>query len=1104
MKKAIILFLGLFCFISVKSQQVKYYINSQVGQPWGSSSNINCMNTAFGVGIWQQSYFEVVNVNALFQPSVCFIYMDGSDNNANAFNNFIAANGAALQNWVFNGGRLYMNAAPNQGGNINLGFGGMALNYSFGPYSSSGNAAVGMSGLPPFNGPFLPAGTSYSGNYLGQGIITGGLTVPVLTSTAGNILVERYYGLGHMFVGCETTTNWHFPQPNGPNFRSNILSNLGNCCAMPNVSVSAVLSSTAICAGENVTITPSGGAGAYSIWPGGQSGTVFIVSPTVSTNYNVVSTTTAGCQSGVTIRIVVSNTVPNLSVSGNTMVCNGAAISLTASGANTYTWSTGALTNTMSDTPTVSAVYTVVATSSAGCTGTLTQAVQVNPNPNIGVSGNNSICFGSPVNFTASGANSYTWSTGANTSTITDSPNTNTVYTIAGTSTAGCSGSSTISVAVNPTPTLSVNGPTNSICAGNTVTLQANGAGTYSWSNGATSSSIAVSPTVTTIYSVIGSNGGCSVSASQMVTVNPAPSLTVSGQASLCAGQNTTLTVSGANSYSWSNGAFTQSIFVSPPTNTVYSVIGTSSAGCTGNASLTVSVFQNPTVNIGGVNIVCSGATLNLLASGANTYSWSNGALTGGIAVSPSLNTTYSVTGTSTAGCTGTAAISVSVIIAPTVIISGNTVVCNGAAISLTAGGANTYTWSTGAFTNTMSNTPSVSTVYTVVATSTSGCTGTLTQAVQVNPNPVISIAGNSSICLGSSVNFTASGANSFTWSTGASTSTITDSPNTNTVYTVAGTNTAGCIGNASLSVSVFQNPTVNINGGNVSCPGSTLNLMASGANTYSWSNGALTSGIAVSPSVNTTYSVTGTSIAGCTGTAAVNVSVATAPTVMVSGNNTLCAGQSTTLTASGANSYFWNNGSFSSTIAVSPSVSVNYTATGTSNNGCSSAGTIAVIVNALPTVSVAGGGTLCSGQSATLTASGASTYTWDGGSNSNAIIVTPTANTTYSVAGTSAQGCSGNATSVSITVVICTALREAVSFSEIKIFPNPNSGEFTVEAGPEAEKIELSDLSGRIVLIADLNPGTTKINMRDLSSGLYFAKIKSQNGQAVIRLIKN
>jgi hypothetical protein len=891
MKKVVILFLVLFCFISVKSQQVKYYINSQVGQPWNSNSNINCMNSAFGAGMWVQSYFETVNINALLQPSVCFIYMDGSDNNANAFNNFIALNGVALQNWVSNGGHLYMNAAPNQGGNINLGFGGIVLNYNTGPYSSTVNAAVGMNGLQPFFGPMNPVGTTFTGFYVGQGIITGGVTVPVLTSTAGNILVERYHGLGHMLVGSESTTNWHSPQPNATNFRINVLGYMADCCGAPNASITAALSSTAICAGENVTITPSGGVAPYSLWPGGLTGTVFVVSPNVSTNYNVVSTSTAGCRSGITIHVAVTNTVPTLSVAGNTVVCNGAVVSLTASGANTYTWSTGALTGTMSDTPPASTVYTVVATSTAGCTGTITQAVQVNANPSISIVGNNSICLGGAVNFTANGANSYTWSTGANTSTVTDSPNTNTVYTIAGTSTAGCPGSASISVAVNPTPTLSVSGPTSAVCSGNTVTLQVSGAGTYSWSNGAITSSIAVSPTASTVYSVIGSNGGCSVSASQAVTVNAVPSLTIAGQVSICAGQNATLNVSGANSYSWSNGALTSSISVSPVTNTVYSVVGTSSAGCTGNASQTITVFQNPSVNISGGNLACSGTTLNLLASGANTYSWSNGALTAGTAVNPTVNTTYSVTGTSTAGCTGTATI---------------------------------------------------------------------------------------------------------------------------------------------------------------------------------------------------------------------NVSVGTSPTVMVSGNNTICAGQSTTLTASGANSYFWNNGSFSSSIIVSPSVSVNYTATGTSTNGCSSAGTIAVTVNALPTVSVAGAGTLCSGQSATLSASGASTYTWNGGSNSNTIVVTPTANTIYSVAGTSAQGCSGNTITVGIAVVICTSLHEVLGLSEIKIFPNPNNGEFAVEANPGAEKMELSDLAGRILLVAELSGGKGQIDIRHLSNGLYFVKIKSAKGQETIRLIKN
>jgi len=891
MKKLLFPAIIFFSFLSFHVHaQAKYYVNSNIGQPWGVGSNTACMNSAFGAGNWTQGYFESVNPNALFSATVCFVFMDGSQNNATALNNFLAANTILMQNWVAAGGKLFLNAAPTVGGNINFGF-GTTLNYPV--YSNAVSAAPGMNALPVFSGPVTPAGTNYGGNYYGHGSITGGTNVPVINGTLQPVLAERYYGAGHVFFGGATTANWHTPAPNGTNFRVNLLTYLGGCCGASS-SVTAVASPSSICAGQSVTITasqPSGGT--FTCFPGNLSGATVVVSPTVSTNYNIVGTPTSGCIGGATIRIIVGAASPTLSVAGNTAICPGGTINLTASGANSYTWSTGAFTSTISQTPGTNTVYTVVGTASTGCTGTLSQAVVVNPNPTISISGGSVVC------------------------------------------------------------------------------------------------------------------GGASL----------------------------TLTAGGANSYSWSNGALTPTISISPTVNTTYSVIGTTSAGCTGTASQVITISPSPTVSItGGTVAVCAGTSVLLTASGANSYSWSNGGITSTIAPSPTVNTSYTVIGTSTTGCTGMAS-----------------------------------------------------------------------QALTVNPLPTLSVSGSNTICSGQSITLTASGANTYTWSNGPLTASMSTSPPVTTNYTVAGTNTvSNCSNSFTTSIIVSPAPSVAISGANTSCSGSPVNLTAGGASTYSWNTGALTSTIAPSPSVNTTYSVIGTITAGCTGTSAITVSVGTSPTITVSGNNNFCVGQTTTLTASGANSYLWNNGSFSSSIVVTPSVSINYTATGTSTSGCTGSGTISITVNQLPVVSVTGGGSICAGQSATLTAGGAGTYTWNTGPTSASIIVTPSVNTTFSVAGTSTAGCVGNTTTVSVTVIICTGLySQNVIISAIKIYPNPNRGEFTVECANGLYNIELTDVSGRIILSGSSESYQMKINIMHLASGIYYAKIKAGKGYEVFKIVK-
>lgn len=204
-----------------------WYINSNSGDPWGSTSNQTSMNAAFS-NTWTQGYYQTINTAAVFNQTTCLVFMEGGDANANDMNTYITANIAAMQNWVNAGGRLLLNAAPNQGGNMNWGFGGVLLNYATGPYSGSAYAAPGQSAHPIFNGPILPAGTgTYTGNWWCHGYVNGGgMTNLIVGTTPGASLGELAWGAGRVMAGSMTTPNWHLPVPNSQNLMTNILAYL--------------------------------------------------------------------------------------------------------------------------------------------------------------------------------------------------------------------------------------------------------------------------------------------------------------------------------------------------------------------------------------------------------------------------------------------------------------------------------------------------------------------------------------------------------------------------------------------------------------------------------------------------------------------------------------------------------------------------------------------------------------------------------------------------------------------------------------------------------------------------------------------------------------
>jgi gliding motility-associated-like protein len=241
-------------------------------------------------------------------------------------------------------------------------------------------------------------------------------------------------------------------------------------------------------------------------------------------------------------------------------------------------------------------------------------------------------------------------------------PTTTKTYTVTGTDANACKNTGTISVTVNALPIVTGAATTPSICIGSATTLNGSGASSYTWDNSVTDN-VAFNPTTTKTYTVTGTDAnGCKNTGTVSVTVNALPTVVVNG-ASICTGSSKALTVSGANSYSWSPNtnlsSTTGATVTANPSNTItYTVNGTDSKGCIGTDTAVVTVNNLPLVEVEGGSI-CSGSSKTLSATGANTYLWSPNtylsAITGTtVTANPTDTIVYTVTGTDSKGCEGT------------------------------------------------------------------------------------------------------------------------------------------------------------------------------------------------------------------------------------------------------------------------------------------------------------------------------------------------------------------------------------------------------------------------------------------------------------------
>jgi len=235
--KTLLVFFAMLLSLQMDAQ-TKYYITSNSGggiEPWGSSSNVDAMNTVFGMGGWTHDYFESCVPASVFSATTCFVYLEGGDFMALELEMFFNANKNLIQSWVANGGHLFMNSAPNEGDGMNYGFGGVILTY----WGGSNDVQAAMPAHPIFNGPYLPVGTTWSGTSFSHASVSGGNVVALITDLFDASLVplaELSWGSGTAMFGGITTNNFHSPITEAQSLTANILSYLAcgdaNCTAL--------------------------------------------------------------------------------------------------------------------------------------------------------------------------------------------------------------------------------------------------------------------------------------------------------------------------------------------------------------------------------------------------------------------------------------------------------------------------------------------------------------------------------------------------------------------------------------------------------------------------------------------------------------------------------------------------------------------------------------------------------------------------------------------------------------------------------------------------------------------------------------------------------
>jgi hypothetical protein len=904
----------------------------------------------------------------------------------------------------------------------------------------------------------------------------------------------------------------------------------------PTASITAPVS---VCNGGTITLAGSSDAATGYSWTGpnsfsstSQNTVINSAGLTAGGQYSLV-TTLGQCSSPVSVfSVIVSQATVNL-VNPSPSLCYGNSTTLTAVGETgaSYNWSSGPTSASISVAPLVNTVYDVTVTNVYNCTVAATtsitvvnvtiaaQGTSVCPN----VTGTLSVDSYTPAFINWYASSTSTTSIGTGSSYAMSAPTNSTVYAEARsgkadslfTSVAGTSSFLGEMFDVVPLKTMTIKGLDAQFAVGSGTieiwyrygTHVGNTSSNTGWTMAASVTlTSAGTLTLTTIPATLNIPAVAGQTVAFYIVANTGPNVRYSSGGTLSAvyvANNDLQILYGTTGNTYFNATASPRAFNG---QVRYEI-----PGCTSpRVPVTLTVNPLPSVTIAqNTTAVCYSTTASFTASGASTYTWVNGPVSSTFSSTPTTATTYTVNGTSLAGCTNSATASVTINALPVITVAqSSAAVCYSTPVTFTASGASTYSWANGPTSATFSDNPVSASVYTVAGTAANGCSASVTASVGVNPLPVLLVTQSAgTVCATNPVTFTVSGAGTYTWNTTSNDSVMVDYPASAAFYTVSGTNSFGCESSVTASVGVNPLPTVVISQSSPSvCANSALSFTATGAGQYLWSTGAITNTMVLTPASNTFVTVTGTDANGCYAKDSVGVSVSPLPTVSIAQSaSSVCLGASATFTASGAGTYSWSSGSQVSTESVIPTAYTVYTVTGTLPTGCAATATAELHTLALPAVAVtADRDTICENESTELEATGAVSYAWlPSGGTGATLPVTPASTTIYTVTGTGANNCENIAT-VTVVVDPCTGLsKNAAADGTMRLYPNPTSGLLNLEFSVEGvREIRVLNAVGQVILEKTSAQAVETIDLGAYARGFYYVHVKGREGERTFRVI--
>lgn len=632
--------------------------------------------------------------------------------------------------------------------------------------------------------------------------------------------------------------------------------------------------------------------------------------------------------------------------------------------------------------------------------------------------------------------------------------------------------------------------------------------------------------------------GYCSLKKTNIISINNSGNLTLNhGDSTICPNDSIKYIASGATNYSWTpttglSADTGKNVTISPIATTTYTVISNVNGNCLDTATFTVSVKPFPNVTITGNPKICVGDTGTFLLSGADSFKWTPNTFLSNdtarnIRITPTNNITYSITAKSGTLCPITRTLKVFALTKPTFTYANtpSKSICLGDSTQVDyTGNITTINWTPNTNITTISGTsasfkPTATTKYYVNTTDTTFCPLKDSFTITIVPVPKVAITGPSQTCTGATINLTASGADSFTWSPSTflnqtNTASVASTPTADITYTVTG-KTSICSSTATKQLTVGTTAAnVQITGNPVICPNLRTKLTAKGADTYTWSPASAVDN-ATSNIVNATttspltLTVTGV-LSGCTGSKTITLTPASSPVVTYTSNktnNSICNNDTVRLNLKGAKTYsispIYNlSNSNDSTFFLFPRNTTEYTITGTSALGCNGSNKINITVNPLPTISISPQiSTITRGDSLKISATGNDAYTWTpttyvvSGANNKTMTTKPDSNIVYTLTATTSFGC--KATGVSIVYVKNKPTNptsiQIATMNDIKWYPNPAKEYVTIET-PIPVEMEIYSLEGKTILKSDLKADKNNISLQEISKGIYYIGFKFED----------